>query len=218
MTAGHKVLLDENKANYTLISSLKDAKDIINHLDPSTIRKAIKNEAEITCTKEAHRKDGLAMVNFLYWIKHNIGKIPMTEISASDYLEQCRRKEGAIDTSLRYDCRLWPARSDRSLLRDTGDGRSSGSGRVWRPVDSGGQYWEGTTDITRTIALGALTDEMKEHFTLVLRCNLDLAMAGIEAGLHRCEPGYLRTYAAVGARSGFQSRYRSRRGLPVKCT
>ena len=49
-------------------------------------------------------------------------------------------------------------------------------------MDSGGQYWEGTTDITRTIALGTLTDEMKEHFTLVLRCNLDLAMAVFKQG------------------------------------
>lgn len=181
MTAGHKVLLDENKANYTLISSLKDAKDIINHLDPSTIRKAIKNEAEITCTKEAHRKDGLAMVNFLYWIKHNIGKIPMTEISASDYLEQCRRKEGAMDLSFDTIAGYGPhgAIVHYSATPET-DVPLAPEGLLL--VDSGGQYWEGTTDITRTIALGALTDEMKEHFTLVLRCNLDLAMAVFKQG------------------------------------
>ena len=121
------------------------------------------------------------MVNFLYWIKHNIGKIPMTEISASDYLEQCRRKEGAMDLSFDTIAGYGPhgAIVHYSATPET-DAPLAPEGLLL--VDSGGQYWEGTTDITRTIALGALTDEMKEHFTLVLRCNLDLAMAVFKQG------------------------------------
>lgn len=88
------------------------------------------------------------MVNFLYWIKHNIGKIPMTEISASDYLEQCRRKEGAMDLSFDTIAGYGPhgAIVHYSATPET-DVPLAPEGLLL--VDSGGQYWEGTTDITR---------------------------------------------------------------------
>lgn len=181
MAKGKKVLLDENKANYSLISNLAGAAGRIHALDPSSIRKIVKNETEIAGCFEAHRLDGLAMVNFIYWLKQSVGKIPLTEIDASDYLEQCRREQGILDLSFETIAGYGPhgAIVHYSATPET-NAALAPEGFIL--VDSGGHYWQGTTDITRTIALGPLTEEMKLHYTLVLRCNLDLAMAKFQKG------------------------------------
>lgn len=182
LDSGSSILLDKQIASYSMVKAIPGSVKIIDDRDPAILMKALKNPVEIAATKNAHIKDGIAMINFLYWLKAQIGKIPMSEISAADYLEQCRRAQkrcydlsfstisgyaenGAI---IHYD----PTPETNKVLQPEG----------FLLVDSGGQYRDGTTDITRTIALGPLTAAMKEHYTTVLRCNIDLSMAKFNAG------------------------------------
>lgn len=177
-----KILLDENVASYSLVKSISSETKIISGKDPAEIMKATKNPAEISCTKKAHIKDGIAMVRFLRWLKTSVGKEKITEISAADRLEALRRQQaGCFDLSF----------ETISGYMDNGAivhyAPSPETDRQIKPeglllVDSGGQYEEGTTDITRTIVLGPLTDEMKEDYTTVLKSNIDLAMTEFSHG------------------------------------
>jgi len=183
LSKGKSVLIDASTASYRLCQILESsAEKIIKGKNPSTMMKAIKNEAECIAARDAHHRDGIAMVEFLYWLKQNIGVIPMSEISASDYLEERRRANGAIDLSFDTIAGYGPhaAIVHYSATPET-DATLKPEGLFL--VDSGGQYPSGTTDITRTVALGPLTREMKEHFTLVLRGMIDLAMIRFPEGL-----------------------------------
>ncbi len=179
---GKKVWVDPQRISYALQCELNSAREIFFSCNPTTLAKAIKNEAEIASLRIAHQKDGAAMVNFLYWLKNNIGQIPMTELSASDYLAQCRHnQENCLDLSFATIAGYGP---HGAIVHYTATPKSNAT---LEPhglflVDSGGQYLEGTTDITRTIALGPLTRPMKEHFTYVLRSMIDLAIAKFPEG------------------------------------
>lgn len=174
-TAG--VLLNQATVNYRIVRGLPKGVRIIDKPNPTERMKAVKNPIEVENTRRAHIKDGVAFTKFMYWLKTNIGKLPMTEISASDYLEERRREQdGFLELSFDTICAYGPnaammhyaatPESDAALLPE---------GLLL--VDSGGHYFEGTTDITRTMALGAITDEMRRHFTAVCRSNLNLANA-----------------------------------------
>lgn len=177
-----QIWLDEKLVNCALIKSLPQEMKIINQPGPAEMMKAIKNAVEISSTRNAHIKDGVAIVNFIYWLKKNIGIIPMSEISASDYLESCRRdQEGCNDLSFETISGYGPNGAIiHYFATPESDKPLAASGFLL--VDSGGQYNDGTTDITRTIALGPLTDEMKENYTAVLRCNIELASSVFPEG------------------------------------
>ena len=176
------ILLDEDVVSYALVRSLPEKVQIINSSSPVTMMKALKNEDEIRSTKNAHLKDGAAMVNFIYWLKQTVGKEEITEISAADYLEQCRREqEGCYDLSFTT---ISGYMSNGAIVHYEA---TPATNKTLKPegfllVDSGGQYEDGTTDITRTIALGPLSQKMKEHYTTVLRCHIRLAMAKFPVG------------------------------------
>ncbi len=177
LPADAAVLLDKNTVNYRIVSSLKPETKIIDRPNPTERMKAVKNKTEVDNTRKAHVKDGVAFTKFMYWLKTNIGKIPMTEISASDYLEEKRREqEHFIELSFDTICAYGPnaAMMHYAATPET-DTELKPEGFLL--VDSGGHYLEGTTDITRTMALGPVTDEMKLHFTTVCRSNLNLAHA-----------------------------------------
>lgn len=176
------ILIDDTIVNYSLIQAIPDSVDIITGQDPAIMMKALKNDTEVTSTKAAHIRDGAAMVNFLYWLKSNIGKIPMTEISVSDYLEECRRaQEGFI--SLSFDTIAGYADNGAIVhYFATPETNKELKPEGFLLVDSGAHYCDGTTDITRTIALGPLTDEMKLHYTLVLRSHIQLALCRFMSG------------------------------------
>lgn len=177
LPADAAVLLDKNTVNYRIVSSLKPETKIIDRPNPTERMKAVKNKTEVDNTRKAHVKDGVAFAKFMYWLKTNIGKIPMTEISASDYLEEKRREqEHFIELSFDTICAYGPnaAMMHYAATPET-DTELKPEGFLL--VDSGGHYLEGTTDITRTMALGPVTDEMKLHFTTVCRSNLNLAHA-----------------------------------------
>ena len=175
--AGKKVLMDKSVVNYRICNSIPEGVEVINEMDPSIMMKSQKNEVELENTRNAHRKDAVAMCKFMYWLKNNVGKIPMTEISASDYLETLRREQdGCFDLSFNTICGY----ADHGAIIHYGateetDVEIKPEGLLL--VDSGGQYFEGTTDITRTFAVGPLTEEMRTNFTRVLRSNLNLANA-----------------------------------------
>lgn len=171
------VLMDGRTVNYRISSSLNPNIKVLDRPNPTELMKAIKNKTEVDNTREAHIKDGVAFTKFMYWLKTNIGKMPMTEISASDYLEERRREqEHFIELSFETICAYGPnaAMMHYAATPET-DAELKPEGLLL--VDSGGHYFEGTTDITRTMALGPVTDEMRRYFTAVCRSNLALANA-----------------------------------------
>ncbi len=180
---GARVLLETSKVNFALVGNLEGANVIIDKMNPTALAKAIKNPTEVENEKKAHVKDGVAVTKFMYWLKKNIGTIPMTEISVSDYLETLRREqEGNLGLSFNTISAYGPnaAMCHYSATEE--------SNAVLKPrglylVDSGGQYYEGTTDITRTMALGEVTEEEREHFTLTAMSMLRL---GHVKFLHGC--------------------------------
>jgi len=175
--SGKTVLMNKNVVNYRISNSIPEGVQVLDEPDPSILMKSQKNEVELANTRQAHLKDAVAMCKFMYWLKTNVGTLPMTEISASDYLEDLRRQqEGCFDLSFNTICGY----AEHGAIVHYGateetDVELKPEGLLL--VDSGGQYLEGTTDITRTFALGAVTDEMKANFTRVLRSNLHLANA-----------------------------------------
>lgn len=172
-----KVLLEKAKVNYAIYKNLNHSNTIIEKMNPTALAKAIKNPVGVENQRNAHIKDGVAVTKFIYWLKQNIGKIPMDEISVSDKLESLRREqEGNLGLSFgtisAYGanaamCHYSATKESNTVLKPEG----------LYLVDSGGQYYEGTTDITRTIALGPVDAVQKEHFTLVAASMLRLAAA-----------------------------------------
>lgn len=182
--AGAKVLLSEARVNFALYARLADAgAKIVDAENPTVRRKAVKNETELANLREAHIKDAVAMVRFMRYLKENISRIPMTEISVSDHLESLRRaQEGNLGLSFDTICGYGPHGAIvHYAATPESDVPLAPHGLLL--VDSGGQYYEGTTDITRTFALGPLTDEEKLHFATVLKSMLNLAAARFPAGV-----------------------------------
>lgn len=177
------VLLDKNKVNYAIVRNLKPEVKIIDKTNPTTLAKAVKNEIELENLRKSHLKDAVAVTKFMYWLKKNVGKENITEITASDYLENLRKEqEGFIELS--FDTisayQEHAAMMHYSATEET-DVQLKAEGLLL--VDSGGQYYEGTTDITRTFVLGPIKEEWKKHFTLVAKSMLNLANAKF---LHGC--------------------------------
>lgn len=171
------VLMNKSSVNYRICSELNKNIQVINKPNPTELMKAVKNPVEVDNTRLAHVKDGVAVTKFMYWLKTNIGKIPMTEISASDYLEARRREqENFIDLSF-TTISAYGANAAMMHYSATPESNTELKPEGFLLVDSGGHYYEGTTDITRTFVLGTISDEMKQHFTAVCRSNMKLANA-----------------------------------------
>lgn len=155
---------------YTLMKKKKNV-----NLWP-TLNKAIKTNIDIKDSINAHILDGVAMCKFIYYVKHNVGKRKLSELSLSNYLAKLRRKQGAYDLSFNTICGY---KDHGAIIHYSADENSNYEiyNDGFLLVDSGGQYLYGTTDITRTIVLANVTEIMKKHFTLVLKSHIDLAMA-----------------------------------------
>lgn len=168
--------LEKSGTSYALAGCLHSSVDITDETNPIELMKAVKNDTEIACTRNAHIRDGAAMVKFLYWIKNKAGRQYITEISAADYLEECRRQQGAYDLSFdtiagyeEHGAIIHYQATKQSNVQIKPEG--------FLLVDSGGQYRDGTTDITRTIALGPVTCDRRYAYTAVLKSNIRLAAA-----------------------------------------
>ena len=178
-----KIFIDKARTSQSLLDAVDCKKaEVVNGENVSQIMKGIKNATEIEGMKKAHIIDGVAMVKFLCWLDKNIGKTKITEISASDKLEAFR-KEGEGFVGLSFDTisgyGAHGAIIHYSATPET-DCELKPEGLYL--VDSGAQYYFGTTDITRTVALGKLTKNMKRDFTLVLKGHIRIAITQFPQG------------------------------------
>lgn len=169
------VLVDPHFVNSRLALSVQEK--LVEAVDPIVLMKAQKNATEIENTKWAHIKDGVACTKFMYWLKKNAKSQEITECSAQDQLQQYRKEqENYLEDSFNTICayKEHAAMMHYSSTPET-DVTLKPEGMLL--VDSGGQYLEGTTDITRTFVLGKISEEEKHWFTLAMRSHIRLAKA-----------------------------------------
>lgn len=168
-------IIDPNKLNAKIYSCLSSDVKIINEMNITTKLKAIKNEVEIANTEKSQVRDGVAMVKFIKWLKNTLGKEKITEISASKKLTEFRSKGenykgdsfGTIAGYKEHAAMMHYSATEATDYELKQEGMFL--------VDSGGQYLDGTTDITRTFILGSITEEEKRDFTLVLKGHIALS-------------------------------------------
>ena len=171
------VLIDTSKVNYAIYNNIPSNVQKIEERNPSILFKSIKNEIELKNIRNSHIKDGVAFTKFMYWLKNNIGKIEITEISATQKLEEFRREQ---DKFIEPSFSTIAAYKDHAAMMHysaTEESNYKLEPRDLFLVDSGGQYFDGTTDITRTIALGPIPENIRKDFTNVVRGMIRLSKA-----------------------------------------
>lgn len=181
LPAGTRVMADSATANYRIMESLSHA-EVLDQPSPAVLMKACKTQEETDGFRAAHIKDGAALCRFLYWLKTRIGEEPMTELSAAARLAAFRAEQPdfldlSFDTIAGYGPHGAIVHYDPTPETDV---PLHPEGLLL--VDSGAHYRQGTTDVTRTIALGPVTQEEKRMFTLVLKGHLALAAARFPRG------------------------------------
>lgn len=187
-----RVWIDESQVNFRVLKELQKicaeegaqaGTKLLNKENPTTLMKSIKNETELKHTRRAHIKDAVAVTKFMYWLKKNIGSIPMDEVSVAEKIDGLRaQQEGFIELSFPT---ISAYGTNGAIIHY---GAQKETCAALKPegmlmIDSGGHYIDGTTDITRTFILGPVTSEMKKHYTLVLRAMLSLRATRF---LHGC--------------------------------
>lgn len=182
LPAGTRVMADSATANYRIMESLSHA-EVLDQPSPAVLMKACKTSEETEGFRAAHVKDGAALCRFLYWLKTRIGKEPMTELSAAARLAAFRAEQPdfldlSFDTIAGYGPHGAIVHYDPTPETDV---PLHPEGLLL--VDSGAHYRQGTTDVTRTIALGPVTQKEKRMFTLVLKGHLALAAARFPHGV-----------------------------------
>ncbi|HBG3481350.1 TPA: aminopeptidase P family protein [Clostridioides difficile] len=181
-----KVLLDGTKLSYTIYNNIPCEVEKVDEFNPVMFFKAQKNEVELENIRNSHVKDGVAFTKFMYWLKKNVGKMEITEISATQKLEDLRREqEGFFEPSFNTIA-AYKEHAAMMHYSATPESNYKLEAEGLFLVDSGGQYYDGTTDITRTTVLGPISDELKLHFTSVVRGMINLSKAKF---LHGCR-GY----------------------------
>ncbi|MDB5472629.1 MAG: aminopeptidase family protein, partial [Caulobacter sp.] len=177
---GQKVLVDPAQSSAWYFDKLGDA--VIRGMDPTTVPRACKNAVEIAGTREAHRRDGAALSRFLHWIATEGQINPPDEKEAVAKLEGFREATGAL-RDLSFDT-IGAANGHGALphYRPTERSNERAAQGSLLLVDSGGQYLDGTTDVTRTMAIGEPTEEMRRRNTLVLKGHLAIARLRFPAG------------------------------------
>lgn len=200
------VFVDPSRINRWLYKNIPEDCEIIKGTNITTELKGIKNDVEIENQKNAYIKDGVALVKFMYWLDENTGKTTITEVSAAEKLEEFRKEqEGFIEPS--FDTIAAYKENAAMMHYKAEEGKSNYKLEKEKMflVDSGGQYYDGTTDITRTIVLGDITDEEKKDFTLTLKSHINLINARF-------------LYGASGAALDAIARYPLwQEGLDYKC-
>jgi Xaa-Pro aminopeptidase len=180
---GSRVLCDPRRTASSVFDQLEKAgAEVVEGEDPCVLPKACKNPVEIAGTREAHTRDGAAVCEFLAWLAREALQGTVTELNAQAYLDSCREKQtlwkdlsfptisagGPNGAIVHYRAMI---ETNRPLIPD-----------IMYLVDSGGQYLDGTTDITRTVAIGTPTVEQRECYTRVLKGHIALAMATFPKG------------------------------------
>ena len=173
--AGETILIDPARLNYAIYSNIPEGVAKVEERNPEVLFKAMKNPKEIENMRIAQIKDSVAHVKFMKWVKENVETMEITEMSASEKLDELREEMGNF---IRPSFEPISAYADHAAMmhycsKPETDVRLR-EGSVYL-TDTGAGFWEGTTDITRTFVLGEVSDTIKEHFTLVAMCNLRLA-------------------------------------------
>ncbi|BCW88763.1 hypothetical protein sos41_19050 [Alphaproteobacteria bacterium SO-S41] len=180
---GKTVLADPGTAAQWVFTQLQNAgATIVRGVDPVLLPKAQKNEAEIAGVRAAHIRDGAALTRYLKWVTEQGTAGAISEIQACEKLEDFRRETGALkDLSFDSISGSGPNGAIVHYRVTQKTDRQLRSGELFL-IDSGGQYMDATTDVTRTVALGTPTAEMKDRFTRVLKGHIALATARFPAG------------------------------------
>ena len=172
-----KVLCDLSNVSYAFYKAIADRTEVVDAHNPTEKMKAVKNPVELANMEEVYVKDSAALCKFIYWVKKNVGKIPMTEYSAAKYLDHLRSEvDGYLDLSF-PTISAYRANAAMMHYEATQENCAQLAPEGMLLVDSGGQYLGGTTDVTRTIVLGPITQQEREHFTAVAMGMLQLSDA-----------------------------------------
>lgn len=173
-----RVLMDRGKVNFAILEELLRAGvQLVDAPNPTQLMKAVKNPVEIENLRACHLKDGVAFTHFMRYVKTRVGREPLSEISVSDHLEALRAQQpGFIELSFETIAGYGPHAAMMHYTA-TPESDSSLAPEGMLLVDSGAQFFEGTTDITRTLVLGPLSQQQRLHFTTVLRSMLNLQSA-----------------------------------------
>ena len=171
------VLLDPAKVNYAIYNNIPAQVSKVEQRNPEILFKAIKNEVEIENIKKAQLKDSVAHVRFMKWLKENVGKTTITEISASEKLDQFREEMGNFIRPSFEPISSFGEHSAIVHYVSTPETNVELKEGNFYLSDTGAGFYEGSTDITRTYALGEVSKEMKDNFTLVAISNMQLASA-----------------------------------------
>ena len=182
LDASETCLIDPMKMNYALYKSIPCK--IVEAANPTILMKAMKNPVELENIKEAHIKDGIAITKFMYWIKTRYDKEDITELSSADKLTSLRAaQEGYIRDSFEPLC----AFADHAAMMHYSPSKETDVVLKEDAMflnDTGGGYYEGSTDITRTFILGSIDQDMKKYFTAVVRAMMNLSRANFLYGCH----------------------------------
>lgn len=181
------VLFDKRNTNFLTFKTLeKKAKEagvsLKNQKDPTEVLKACKNDTELKNIREVYLRDSAKLTEFIYWVKSNVGKIPMTEYSAAMKLDSMRAElPGFIELSF-PTISAYNANAAMAHYEATEDNCSEVKAEGMLLVDSGGTYMGGTTDVTRTIVVGEVSDEIKRTYTATVMGMLRLSKASFLEG------------------------------------
>ena len=181
------ILFDKRNTNFLTYKTLSlKAGDcgvlLKNEKDPTELMKAVKNETELKNLREVYLRDSAALTEFIYWVKHNVGKEPMTEYTAAMKLDGMRAQlPGFIELSF-PTISAYNANAAMAHYEATRDNAAEVKKQGMLLVDSGGTYMGGTTDVTRTIVVGEISDEVKKHYTATVSGMLQMADARFLSG------------------------------------
>lgn len=170
-------MIDPGKLNYALFNNIPENVKTVEKRNPAILMKAIKNPVEIENIRKAQIKDSVAHVRFMKWLKENVGKMRITEMSASDKLDEFRAEMGKF---IRPSFEPISSFGEHgAIVHYTSSPETDvelKEGQLFL-TDTGAGFYEGSTDVTRTYALGEVPQIMKDHFTLVAISNLQLGSA-----------------------------------------
>lgn len=180
--AGDCVLLDPRRVVQALAAAIADEVRLVQQLNPSQRIKAIKTPAELKHIRDVMRHDGAALVRFLIWLEHHIGTTALTELDVAAELRRQREAHPDFVGESFATIAGYMANGALPHYHATAQSHATLSASGLLLVDSGGQYEGGTTDITRTIALGETTEEQRRDYTLVLKGMIALSRARFPRG------------------------------------
>jgi len=176
------LLIDPDRTSALLYESVPETCNIVEASSLANLLKSVKGPVEIAGMKKAHVRDGAAMVNFLYWLEKHLGKEKITELTVDGKLREFRAEQDLFAGESFHSIVGYAEHGAVVHYSVTEETDKEVLPEGFLLIDSGGQYLDGTTDITRTVAVGPLSEEQKRDFTLVLKGMIGLSLARFPEG------------------------------------